>query len=69
MELTRGIEVNPTKQAIVEGVTLVARRLGIQLIAEGIETEAEKDALLDLGIFLQQGFLYARPSTAALPLL
>lgn len=68
MELTRGVESNPVKRAIVEGIVLVSNRLGIQLIAEGIETEAERDTLYGLGIRYQQGFLFARPRTDMLPL-
>lgn len=68
MALTRGIDLDPVRSAIVEGVVLVAGRLGITLVAEGIETEGERDALLGLGIVLQQGYLFARPAVEALPL-
>ena len=68
MALTRGIDQDPVRSAIVEGVVLVAGRLGITLVAEGIETEGERDALLGLGIHLQQGYLFARPAVEALPL-
>lgn len=68
MALTRGIDQDPVRSAIVEGVVLVAGRLGITLVAEGIETEGERDALLALGIVLQQGYLFARPAVEALPL-
>lgn len=68
MALTRGIDQDPVRSAIVEGVVLVAGRLGITLVAEGIETEGERNALLALGIVLQQGYLFARPAVEALPL-
>lgn len=68
MALTRGIDQDPVRSAIVEGVVLVAGRLGITLVAEGIETEGERDTLLALGIALQQGYLFARPAVEALPL-
>lgn len=68
MALTRSIDQDPVRSAIVEGVVLVAGRLGITLVAEGIETEGERDALLGLGIVLQQGYLFARPAVEALPL-
>jgi EAL domain-containing protein (putative c-di-GMP-specific phosphodiesterase class I) len=68
MALTRGIDQDPVRSAIVEGVVLVAGRLGITLVAEGIETEGERDTLLALGIVLQQGYLFARPAVEALPL-
>lgn len=68
MELTRDIDSTPAKQAIVEGIALVSRRLGIQVVAEGIETAAERDALLAMGVRYQQGYLFARPSTERLEL-
>ena len=68
MDLTRHIDVNETKRAIVEAIVLVCERLGIKLIAEGVETEEERDALLALGIPCQQGFLFARPRSDALAL-
>lgn len=68
MELTRDLHKHDAKQAIVEAIALVAKRLNILLIAEGIENEAERDTLYGMGIYLQQGYLFARPEIAALPL-
>lgn len=67
MALTRGIDQDIVKQAIVEAIVLVATRLGIVLIAEGIETREESEALLALGIDLMQGYLFARPQLEAFP--
>ncbi|WP_296271262.1 EAL domain-containing protein [Pseudomonas sp. UBA6323] len=61
MALTRGIDQDQVRQAIVAGIVLVAQRLGIRIIAEGIESAGERDALLDLGIRYMQGFFFARP--------
>lgn len=69
MALTRGICKDPVRQAIVAGIVLVAERLGITLVAEGIETEAERQALTALGIELMQGYLFARPQINGLPLM
>ncbi|MCJ8207860.1 EAL domain-containing protein [Pseudomonas sp. RGM2987] len=66
MALTRTIDQDPVKQAIVEGIVLVAQRLGIQVIAEGIETREESAALVALGIELMQGYFYARPEIGRL---
>jgi EAL domain-containing protein (putative c-di-GMP-specific phosphodiesterase class I) len=66
MALTRCIDQDPVKRAIVDGILLVANRLGITVIAEGVETREESAALLDLGIELMQGFLYARPEIGRL---
>ncbi|SMC27521.1 EAL domain, c-di-GMP-specific phosphodiesterase class I (or its enzymatically inactive variant) [Andreprevotia lacus DSM 23236] len=68
MELTRGIDASPVRQAIVSGVLLVCRRLQIQVIAEGIETEQERATLQDMGVVLMQGYLFARPEVERLPL-
>ncbi|MEJ2793092.1 EAL domain-containing protein [Iodobacter sp. LRB] len=68
MELTRDIDSNHAKQAIVAGVLLTATRLGIDIIAEGIETPAELKTLRDFGVRYFQGFLFAKPATGHLPL-
>lgn len=68
MALTRTIDQDQVKQAIVEGIILVAKRLGITVIAEGVETREESAALLNLGVELMQGYLYARPEVGRLPI-
>lgn len=67
MALTRNIDRDPVRAAIVEGIVLVAKRLNIVVVAEGIETREESDALLNLGIELMQGYLFARPEITRLP--
>jgi EAL domain-containing protein (putative c-di-GMP-specific phosphodiesterase class I) len=67
MELIRGIATTPARQTIVAGVILMARQLGIVVIAEGVETEAELTALRAAGIQLFQGYLFAKPAVATLP--
>ncbi len=47
--------------ALVEAVVTMARTLGLQVIPEGIETEAQRDALLALGCRYGQGYLFAQP--------
>jgi EAL domain-containing protein (putative c-di-GMP-specific phosphodiesterase class I) len=66
MVLTRGIDQDPVRQAIVAGIVLVARRLGIRIIAEGIESAGERDALIEQGIRYMQGYLFARPQLGVL---
>lgn len=68
MELTRNIDANSPKQAIVAGIALVASRLDITLVAEGIETVGERDTLRGLGVRYQQGYLFARPEVGRLAL-
>ena len=67
MELIRGIETSMPRRMIVEGVVRIARSLGITIIAEGVETMAEYDALRAIGIRYIQGYLFARPGFRSLP--
>lgn len=48
--------------AIVRSVLALGRELGLLVIAEGVETAAQRDALVAMGCTLFQGYLYARPS-------
>jgi EAL domain-containing protein (putative c-di-GMP-specific phosphodiesterase class I) len=69
MDLVRHIDADKPRQAIVCAVVRMCEPMGIQVIAEGIETLAERDVLFDMGIHLMQGYLFARPAfraTAAL---
>jgi EAL domain-containing protein (putative c-di-GMP-specific phosphodiesterase class I)/CheY-like chemotaxis protein len=61
MSLVRGIDGSPMKQKLVRSIIALCTELGIQLVAEGIETAAERDALVALGGDLCQGYLFARP--------
>ena len=67
MELVRGIESSLSRRVIVDGVARMCRELGISVIAEGIETEAEFAALRAIGIRYVQGYLFARPMVESLP--
>jgi diguanylate cyclase (GGDEF)-like protein len=46
---------------IVEGVMGIADKLGIRVVAEGIETDGQLAQLLDFGCTLGQGFLFSKP--------
>lgn len=60
-----GLEERPAERAIVEGLVVMARGLGLGLVAEGIETRAEADTLAALGCDAAQGYLFARPMPEA----
>ncbi len=47
--------------ALIKGLTTMARDLGIMVIAEAIETEAERQRLLGLGVEFGQGYLFGKP--------
>lgn len=67
MALTRDIDKDPIRQAIVGGVIGTCRALGCRVVAEGVETREELDTLRQMGIHLIQGYLLARPALEALP--
>ncbi|MCO7189262.1 EAL domain-containing protein [Pseudoalteromonas sp. XMcav2-N] len=67
ISLVSGIAKDPVKQAIVDGICLMARRLNIDLVVEGVETLADYQCLCDLGVYLMQGYLFAKPVIATLP--
>jgi len=50
---------------LLRGVVLLAGEVGMEVLAEGIETPLQRDRLLSLGVRLGQGYLFARPLTAA----
>jgi EAL domain-containing protein (putative c-di-GMP-specific phosphodiesterase class I)/DNA-binding NarL/FixJ family response regulator len=64
IEWVRGIDRDPVRRSLVSGLTYFAAETGCELIAEGIETEAELKALRELGIQLGQGYLLGRPQPA-----
>jgi EAL domain-containing protein (putative c-di-GMP-specific phosphodiesterase class I) len=62
MSLVRGIDISPRKQAIVRAMKLLFDELDTIVIAEGVETAAERATLLRLGFDLMQGYLFGRPT-------
>jgi EAL domain-containing protein (putative c-di-GMP-specific phosphodiesterase class I)/DNA-binding NarL/FixJ family response regulator len=64
IEWVRLIDQDPIRRALVSGLVHFAAETGCELIAEGIETEAELAALGDLGVGLGQGYLLGRPGPA-----
>ena len=67
MNLVRGIEKHGPRQAIVRGITQVCEDLGIDIIAEGVETLKEFRWFEDHGIRLFQGYLFAKPAFENFP--
>jgi EAL domain-containing protein (putative c-di-GMP-specific phosphodiesterase class I) len=61
MSIIRGIEADPTRQAVVAGAVLFGDQTNSQVVAEGIETPDERDCLVRLGIRFGQGFLLGAP--------
>lgn len=62
MSLIRDIDKFKRKQSLVRSLLSVcSRELGIEVICEGVETEHERETLVELGATLMQGFLFGRP--------
>jgi EAL domain-containing protein (putative c-di-GMP-specific phosphodiesterase class I) len=57
-----GIAADPVKLALVETVCYLAARMGVRVVAQGIEALADLTAVQRLGVGFAQGFLLARPS-------
>lgn len=60
--LTRGIDVDRARRALALGLVSFAAELGCSVVAEGIETREELDALRSLGVSLGQGYFLGRPA-------
>ena len=63
-QFIKGVDENPRAMAIVEGVVNFGRILGHEIIAEGIETEQEMQAMQRAGCTHLQGFVFSKPLTA-----
>ncbi|MEJ7599508.1 MAG: EAL domain-containing protein, partial [Kofleriaceae bacterium] len=59
ISLVHNLDRHPTKRRVVGAITTLVRELGGRVVAEGVETAGERDALLDAGIDLLQGWLFA----------
>ena len=56
---TEGVPNNRSDVAVCQAVSGIARSLGLGLVAEGVESEAQRQFLLGLGVPIGQGFLFA----------
>lgn len=66
MDIIRNVDTNRARQIIVRNLVRLCEEMGIDVVAEGIETPAERDFLRDTGIRLMQGYLFARPAFRAM---
>jgi EAL domain-containing protein (putative c-di-GMP-specific phosphodiesterase class I) len=65
MSLVRGVHTHPVKRRLVQSMARLARALGVDAIAEGVEERAELDTLMELGFDLVQGFYFSPPTRAS----
>jgi EAL domain-containing protein (putative c-di-GMP-specific phosphodiesterase class I)/CheY-like chemotaxis protein len=61
MSLVRGIDRSPVRQRLVGAMSAVFREMKTVVVAEGVETPAERDTLMGLGCDVLQGYLFAKP--------
>ncbi|MCB9934603.1 MAG: EAL domain-containing protein [Planctomycetes bacterium] len=62
MSLVRDIDKNLAKRKTVTAMIELCQGLGIKVVAEGIETSAERECLMRLGCDFLQGYFFSRPS-------
>jgi hypothetical protein len=62
LSLTRTIDSDPVRRALAASLVAFAREIGATIVAEGIETRAELEALRALGVTHGQGYYLARPA-------
>jgi diguanylate cyclase (GGDEF)-like protein len=59
------LDLDDARRRFVWGVVAFAEKVGVTVVADGVEREAERDMLTDLGVHRAQGFLFSRPVPAA----
>ena len=64
-EFLSGFENNPHAHQVIEGAVAMIKSLGIQVVAEGVETGEQADFLRHTGCDLAQGYFFSRPLPAA----
>ncbi len=62
-ELTINIDLDPVRRALARALVAFGNETGAKVVAEGIETAAELDVLIDLGLAYGQGFYLGRPGS------
>jgi len=58
------LETSADARAVVDGIVKLAHAIGLKVVAEGVETEAQHQILRSFGCHELQGFLFARPMSA-----
>ncbi len=61
IELVRGIDIDPVRRSLARALVSLAEETGAEVVAEGVEREEERLALIDLGVPAGQGYLIGRP--------
>ena len=61
---TRNLQPNSSEMALSEAIIVMAHKLGLKVIAEGVETEQQRDLLRQAGCDYLQGYLFSKPLPA-----
>ncbi|MGL4728709.1 MAG: EAL domain-containing protein, partial [Bosea sp. (in: a-proteobacteria)] len=61
----KDVATSVSSRAIVEAVCQLAKRLGMKIVVEGIETEAQRDTIAEIGADRAQGWLFGKPAPAS----
>jgi EAL domain-containing protein (putative c-di-GMP-specific phosphodiesterase class I) len=61
ISLCRGVDHDPARRALASALVTFAQDTNAVIVAEGIETSEERNALLNLGVYHGQGYLLGRP--------
>lgn len=64
MSLVRDVHQSATKRKIIGAMVRLCHDMGKQIVAEGVESREERDALVECGCDLLQGYLFAKPGRA-----
>lgn len=62
--IIRALEHNTQNCSLIRAITTMSEILGLDVVAEGVETQHQRHILMENGCRLQQGFLYAKPMLA-----
>ncbi len=62
---TRNLEAGSSEHSLSEAIVVMAHKLGLKVIAEGIETEEQRKLLLEMGCDYGQGYLFSKPLPVA----
>ena len=60
----RDLETKPSNLALCSAIIVMAHKLGLKVIAEGVETEQQRQLLTDMGCDYGQGYFWSRPVPA-----
>lgn len=60
----RDLEIDPDDRTLCEAMIVMAHKLGLKVVAEGIETQAQLDLLVNAGCDFGQGYLFSKPLPA-----